>query len=329
MKAVVVQEQDRSKAAIMSFVFHGALLALLFFYRFSAAPPIAENLPAIMLDMGGGGDDAALGMPDEGQGNDPAPQGDPEPAAEEPVDEPEPVASKPTPPPPASTPPASTPDRTEVPKNTPTTADPEVAAVRKRQEEAKRQQQEQDRVRREQDAERQRVADAERKRQQDEANRKAAEEADRQAKKKKFGGTLGSGTGTGQGNTGKPGNQGSPSGDGSNPFGKTPGTGGGTGGGDGPGAGGGIGGGLRGRNLVTRPKPDCEGVGTGKVIVEVVVNASGNVTSAKATQRGSTLVDSQSRSCAERTAKRFVFAPAQAASQSGTIQVNFGYSQGN
>jgi outer membrane biosynthesis protein TonB len=330
MKAIVVQEQDRSRAAIISFVFHAGLLAILFFYRFSAPEPIAENLPAIMLDMGGGGDDAALGSPDEGQGDDPAPQGDPEPASEEPIDEPDPEPSTPSTPPPASTPPPSTPTRADVPRNTPTTNDPDVAAVRKQQEETKRrEQQEQDRIRREQDAERNRVAEAERQRQQAEADRKAREEADRQAKKNKFGGTFGSGTGSGSGNTGKPGNQGSPSGTGSNPFGKEPGSGGGTGGGDGSGAGGGIGGGLRGRNVLQRPRPDCEGTGTGKVIVEVVVDASGRVTTAKATQRGSTLVDSKSRSCAERTAKRFVFAPAQAASQSGTIQVNFGYSQGN
>lgn len=330
-EATVQQTENRTTAVLLSFLFHAALLAVLILYRFHAGEPITEAPAIVVLDMGGGGDDAALGLPDEGQGDNPAPQGQQmdDPSSTEPVEQPVDDGGASAPPTSGATPPSRTNNQVEVPKNTPTSNDADVAAVRKQQEEARRQRDEQDRIRRQQE-EASRLAEAERQRKaQEEADRKRREQEEYNKKKGQFGGTFGSGTGGGRGNTGTPGNQGVPNGTGDNPFGKSPGSGGGTGGGTGTGSGDGIGGGLQGRGVVTRPRPDCEGTGKGKVIVEVTVDASGRVVSASATQRGSTLADSQSRSCAERTARRFVFAPSSAAQQKGTIQVNFGFSQGN
>ncbi|MFZ4476873.1 MAG: TonB family protein [Saprospiraceae bacterium] len=319
MNAVVQQEQDRGKALLSTLLFHAGLIAILFFYRFSAAPPITEA-PAILLEWGGGGDNAAAGLPDEGQGNDPAPQGQQmdDPSSTQPVEDPAPstpAASKPTP----SQPSAST------PSNTPTSNDPDVAALKKQKEDAKRQKDEQDRVKRQQQDEQQRVVDAQRKAQKEAADRARVEQDARDKKKGQFGSTFGKpgSTGTGQGNTGKPGNQGIPGGNSDNPFGKSNGTGGGSGGGDGTGTGGSIGGGLGGRKVVRRGHVNDNSQKKGTVVVEVCVDNSGNVISADYTQRGSTTSDSELRSKAIAAAKQFEFAPSASGKECGTITFNF------
>lgn len=325
MKAVVNQEEDRTKAILTSLIFHAGLLAVLFFYRFHSSEPITEA-PAIVLEWGGGGDNAAAGLPDEGEGNNPAPQGQQmeDPSSQEPAEEPTAEAA-PSSPPPSKTPPRADNNKVEVPKNTPTSNDPEVAAVRRAQEEAKRkQQQEQDRIRKEQEASR--LAEQERKRQADaEAERQRQAQAERDKKKGQFGSTFGKpgSTGTGQGNTGKPGNQGIPGGTGDNPFGKSNGTGGGSGGGDGTGVGESIGGGLGGRKVTGRPRMVDETQKTGKVAVRVCVGSDGSVTSANYTQLGSTTTDSVLRNKAETWARQYRFAPSNASEQCGTITFDF------
>lgn len=322
MKAVINQEENRTKAILSSLLFHAALIAVLFFYRFHASEPITEA-PAIVLDWGGGGDNAAAGSPDEGQGNDPAPQGQQmeDPSSQEPVEEPSSEA-EPSSPPPSKTPPQADNNKVEVPKNTPTSNDAEAASVRKAQEEAKRKQQvEQDRIRREQEASR--LAEAERQRKAAEAERQA--QAERDKKKGQFGSTFGKpgSTGTGQGNTGKPGNQGIPGGTGDNPFGKSNGTGGGSGGGDGTGVGESIGDGLGGRKVVGRPSMVDDTQKTGKVAVRVCVNGDGRVTSANYTQKGSTTTDSVLRNKAESWARNYRFAASNVAEQCGSITFDF------
>lgn len=317
MKAALSREEDRTKALVTSIILHAILLALLFFIHFNRESPLTEA-PPILIEFGGGGDNAAAGLPDEGQGNDPAPPGQQmeDPTVTEPVEEP---SSEPAPPK-ESAPPA--PSKPETPRNTPTSTDPDAAALKKAQEETRRkQQQEQDRIRKEQDAAR--AAEAERQRQIAEQQRREQEERDK--KKGQFGSTFGKpgSTGTGQGNTGKPGNQGIPTGTGDNPFGKTGGTGTGSGGGDGSGVGESIGDGLGGRRVVGRPRMVDDTQKTGKVAIRVCVDSDGRVTSANYTQRGSTTTDSVLRSKAESWARGYRFAASNVAEQCGTITFDF------
>lgn len=311
MKAATLadREENRPKALIASLIFHAGLLAILFFWRFNSPEPITEA-PAIMLEWGGGGDNVAAGLPDEGQGNDPAPQGE---QMNTPSDNNEP-ADLPDPNPPAPSPPVRTTPTT--PSSTSTTEDPNVAALRKQQEETKRkQQQEADERRRQQEAaEQARLA---------EENRKKQEAADREAKKGKFGSAFGSGSGTGSGNTGKPGNQGSPTGTGDNPFGKSSGTGGGEGGGDGTGVGPSIGGGLSGRKVVSRPTMIDNSQQTGRVVIEICVDASGKVISADYTSKNSTTSNSTLKDKAIQWARQHKFAASSKEKDCGTITFNF------
>ena len=310
MKEAINKEENRNKAAIGSLLLHSLLLAFLIFYTFPSTDVLKEE-PVIMLEWGGGGDDAAAGLPDEGQGNDPAQQGQQmeDPSENEPVPDPEP-----TPTPPTSKPAPSEPVRTPPATNTPTTTDPEVAAIKKQQEVERQKQAEADRVRQAQQA----AAQAE-------ADRKRREQEERDKKKGQFGGSFGKpgSTGTGQGNTGKPGNQGIPGGTGDNPFGKSTGTGGGTGGGDGTGTGASIGGGLGGRKVVQRGRISDNSQKQGKVVIEVCVDGNGSVVSADYTQRGSTTSDSELRSKALSAARGYKFAASGSAKECGTITFNF------
>ncbi len=323
---VVQSQEDRTRAAITSFIFHVAFLAILWFYKISTTETPTVT-PEILIEFnGGGGDDAAAGEPDKGMNDKPTDVGQQleDPTSKTTVPDPEPTPpTKTTPVPPTKT----SPPKTDIPKTSPTTEDPDVAAIKKAQKEKAEAKSEADRQKK---TENDRIAAAEREKQRQaneaaDAKRKAQEEYDKQ--KGKFGGQFGKpgGTGQGQGGGGKPGNGGTPSGTGDNPFGKSSGTGGGTGGGSGTGDGEGIGGGLKGRKVVSRPTANCPVSEKGKVVVKVTVNSAGSVISATATIAGSTLTDAQSRSCAEETAKRFKFAGSDAASQSGTIEVRFNF----
>jgi len=318
MAAAIQKEQDRGRAIISTLIFHAALVAILFLYRFSAQEAITES-PAIMLEWGGGGDNAAAGLPDEGQGDNPAPKGQQmeDPAVTEPAEDPVKAPSKSTPPPASTAPPKS-----EAPKTSSTTTDPEVAALRKAQEDARRESDRQQKAR--EDATRQAEADRQtRAKAESDRQRQVQEEKDK--KKGQFGGTFGKpgSSGTGQGNTGKPGNQGIPGGTGDNPFGKSSGTGGGTGGGDGTGTGASVGGGLGGRTVVQRGRVIDNSQKSGKVVIEVCVDGNGSVVSADYTQRGSTTNDSELRGKALSAAKQYRFAASNSAKECGNITFNF------
>lgn len=307
MKQTVSNEENNTKAAVGSLIVHALLLAFLIFYTFPASEFKEEAV--IQLDWGGGGDDAAAGLPDEGQGNNPAPQGQQmeDPSVTEPVENPTPT---PTP----SKPAPSEPVKTSPTPPVVTGDDPDVAAVKKQQEAERQRKAEADRVRREQEA----AAQAE-------ADRKRREQEELAKKKGQFGGSFGKpgSTGTGQGNTGKPGNQGIPSGTGSNPFGKSNGSGGGTGGGVGTGSGPSIGGGLGGRAVRQRGAINDNSQKQGKVVIEVCVDSDGNVISADYTQRGSTTSDSELRNKALAAARGYKFAASGSAKECGTITFNF------
>ena len=195
MKAIVnqaSQDENRTKAAIGSTLFHAALLAMLFFYVLPVSDTPKEPT-VIELDFGGGGgDNAAAGDPDAGMNDDYTPPGE----------EPTPTPSTPTETAPE---PAPTPTKSQAtpPPTSPTADDPDVAAIK--------QQKEQDRKKRE-ETERQERA------RQDEINRQqaAVEEAKRaeQAKRDRVKNNAGSAfgkpgsNGQGAGGGGKPGNGG-------------------------------------------------------------------------------------------------------------------------
>ncbi len=303
MKAVINKEENRTKAAIGSTLFHALLLALLFFYVLPA-PDTTPEVSTIELDFGGGGgDNAAAGEPDKGMNDDYTPPGE-EPATT-------PAATTPQAPAPAKTP-------ASAPPTTATSDDPDVAAIK--------QQKEQDRKKREE-------TDRQENARQEEANRQreAAEAAQRaeQAKRDKVKNNAGSAfgkpgsSGQGAGGGGKPGNGGINGGTGDNPFGKSSGTGGGTGGGDGTGNGPSIGGGLGGRAVKTRGRINDNSQKSGKVVIDVCVDRNGNILSADYTQRGSTTSDSELKNKAIQAAKGYQFAASTADKQCGTITFNF------
>ncbi|TNE59331.1 MAG: hypothetical protein EP344_08665 [Bacteroidetes bacterium] len=314
METVAHREEDRTKAILVSVILHAILLALLFFLHISVREEVLES-PPIVIEWGGGGENAAAGLPDVGQGDSPADVGQqldsPDP---EPVSEPEPTPPSASAPPPSSSTPAST--------SSPTTDDPNAAALRRQQEDARRKQLEDQRRRKEEadrkaELERQRQAELERQRQ---------EQEEQARKKSKFGSNFGKpgATGGGEGNTGTAGNQGQTSGTGTNPFGRNNGTGtGGQGGGDGSGVGESIGGGLGGRKVVGRPSMVDDTQKTGRVTVRVCVNSSGSVTSATYTQMGSTTTDSVLRNKAISWAKQYRFAASSTPEQCGTISFDF------
>ncbi|MEZ4939794.1 MAG: hypothetical protein R3D58_02935 [Saprospiraceae bacterium] len=314
MKAVAHNEEDRTKAILVSVILHAILLALLFFLQIAVKEQVLES-PPIAIEWGGGGDDAAAGQPDLGQGDTPADVGQQldDPSSQEPAVDPAPSTPATTSPPPSPSKPSTT--------TTPTTTDPNAAALRRAQEEAKRRQ-EQERQRQKEESDLR--AEQERQRQA-ELDRQRREQEELEKKKGKFGSSFGKpgSSGSGQGNTGQPGNQGTTDGTGSNPFGKTAGSGGGSGGGDGGGVGESIGGGLGGRRVIGRPSMVDDTQKTGKVAVRVCVNADGSVRSASYTQLGSTTTDSVLRNKALSWARQYRFAASNVAEQCGTITFDF------
>jgi colicin import membrane protein len=326
MNAVAKNDEDRTRAAIVSFIFHLVFFALLWFYKISSSE-ITPVTPEIVIDFnGGGGDTAAKGEPDRGMNDAPAPKGD---QLEDPTSKAAVPVPVPTPPTPAKADPKpakSEPTKTDLPKNTPTTEDPEVAAIKKQREETRKKQEAEEETRKTKQREEQATADAKRRADQAAADKAAAEKAAYDKRKGQFGGALGGNKpGGGAGGGGKPGNGGVTDGTGDNPFGKSAGSGGGDGGGSGGGSGEGIGGGLRGRKVTSRPTADCPVKEKGVVVVKVTVDSQGNVTDASPTLSGSTLSDEQSKSCAVKTAKKFKFATSDASSQTGTIAVKFNF----
>ena len=156
---------------------------------------------------------------------------------------------------------------------------------------------------------RRREADAKAK---EEARKREEEEAKKQeeiaASKKKFGSLFGKG----QGSTDKPGSQGDPKGD---PDSKVL---------EGLAKGSGrIGGGLSNRGVTYEPRFSDKSQKTGRVVIEICVDPSGKVTEAKFTQRGSTTTDSELVAIALKGAREYKFTSGDAESQCGTVTVDF------
>ncbi len=282
MEIVTQQEQKNKRfGVIISAIMH-TLIIILFLLPFLTYPDPPPGQEGILVN---------LGIPDVGQGTDNAPPAQTTPEREtKPEKQPEPVkereVEKPSKPEP-------TPQRDVV-----RTEDPEAVRLREQQ---KREQAERDRRAREE-------AEARRKAAEEEARKKA--EADKL--KGEIGGLFG-GTGSGKGNTSKPGNQGDPSGD---PNAKNL---------EGVSSGrGDVGGGLEDRGVARRgPGVTDNSQSVGVAVIRVCVDAEGNVVSAEFTQRGSTVSDGNLKSKAIADARQWRFGKGSVDRQCGTITYNF------
>ena len=279
------------------------LLANIFSYQ---NPPPGQ--PGILVN---------LGFVDTGEGDQNAA------APTAPVVEPTPPV--PTPPPPATPlpPPAAVPEPQPKQRDVIVTETPAEIALRKqkareeaaRQAERRREQQEADAQRR-----REAEAEAERRRQAEaaEAARRAEAEAERrrQAEANALKGQLGGsfGTGSGNGNTGRPGNQGVEDGDPNADRLSGISTGNGR-----------VSGGLGGRGVMASPPVRENSQASGIVVVDVCVNPDGNITKANYTQNGSTTADPSLVAAAIKNAQRWRFAAnaLAPAEQCGRISYNF------
>jgi outer membrane biosynthesis protein TonB len=319
------QEDDNNrKGTLFSLTMHVLVIAGIYFMPAPAAKyehkesNIQVELPQELL---GGG--PALGLPDQGKGDNPAP-GKPDPNAGNstptpPKPEPDP-APVPTPVKPVIAKPIPAPTPTP-PSKTQTTEDPAAVALRRQQEDARKRVEEEKYRQSQADKDKKRAEDAvraEQQRQKDEADAKARAE---QAAKDKFKGRFGTGTqggtnggggtGTGRGNTGTPGNQGRPDGD---PDSKVL---------DGIGHGPGTVNGFGGRGVRSAPKLQENSQKAGKVVLDVCVDADGSVVSAKFKAVGSTTTEDDLIDAAIRNARQYKFAAGGADKQCGTISYNF------
>lgn len=81
--------------------------------------------------------------------------------------------------------------------------------------------------------------------------------------------------------------------------------------------------GLDARGLIYEPTISDNSQRSGDVVVKVCVNAAGEVTTAKYTQRGSSTTDSYLINLAEKSAKKYRFTKSEAKEQCGTITIHF------
>lgn len=305
------EKQNQRIGAITSAVMH-ILLILVLLFSFMEVPNPPPGQMGVLVnfgespDVGQGEEEPAVSdvadLPSE-EPNEPV-----EEPIEDPVEEPEVEPEKPQPE-------ASKPDNSR--KILEDQRAKELALKKKEEKEKAREAWlEKERVRKEKEAkerkeqaERDRIA--EQKRKAEEAKR--AEEARKKKELEDFKNKIGGGfTGGSQGNSGTPGNAGDPNGD---PDGKAL---------DGISTGtGDVGGGLSGRGLVSRPSISANTQNSGDVVVTVCVNSSGNVVSAKYTQRGSTTNNATLIREAIKAANKYKFDKSNMDKQCGTIKIKF------
>ena len=270
-----IEKENEQKGILLSLTCH-ILLVLAFIFAPTIEPPKvippAQIVVELPDDLLGG---AALGLPNEGRGNDRPSPGQPNPNAGN-GGNPEPSAPTPTPitPPPPVRPVITKPQTPSAPKPTQTTEDPSAVALRKQQEAARQKAEEQAYQQRQAEIERQKAEQAARKKKYDD-------------RMKPNNGTNGDGKGS---NTNLPGNQGIPDGDpnSDNLTGRF----GGPGNTDGFGS----------RKTTNVPKCEDNSSGEGTVIVEAVIDRQGNVISTRCYAQGTTTSDpyliAKARDCA-------------------------------
>ena len=350
---------EKKKGLVGTIVFHTIVLILLLVLGFFTPLPLPGE-EGILVNFGnsenGLGDREPSPARRQQQTTPPPPQTAQKQSTPPPV--------KQTPPPPVKTSEPEPAEEVAMTQDYEKTVAIEAAEKKKKEEERKRQQELEEKKRREQEeldrknaeeTERKRLAEIERKKQEEierqqreeaeriareEAERKAREEAERQRKleeerkiseinSRTQGAFANSGSGSGgtgnsdgksQGATFPGGNQGKPTGD---PNATNYGDGGSGGGNQGSGAG--ISFNLGGRSKISLPKPNYPGNDAGTVVVEVLVDKYGSVTSAKPGVQGTTISDNAFWDAAKQAALKAKFEPDEdgAALQKGTITYRF------
>lgn len=319
MEAILTEQEEKADrngkiAAGIGFILFIVLLVMPLFWHMNpppGQPGILVNLGKI--DLGQGNENAAASQAETQPQPDPAPQPTPEPAATpppQPDPEPDPVPEPPKPTP--------TPPREVVQQETP--AEVALRQQKAREETARREQQERDRKAAQQlqdrldreEADRVRKANAAAEAARQEEARRAAQEAAANNTKDQIGGLFGSGSGNG--NTGTPGNQGDPNGD-PNADKLT-----GISTGDGR-----VAGGLGGRGVVNSPPVRENSQVSGRVVIKVCVAPNGSISSAEYTQSGSSTANSQLVNAAIANAKKWKFKadPTAPQQQCGTVTYDF------
>lgn len=290
-KISAFESKVRKQGLILSIVIHTIVILLMLIAQTHTPTPPPPPIEGVLVN---------LGLPDVGQGTENTP-GPPVPTPAPPKVKPDPTEKTPALPDKKNPPPPSKPNKSE-PKPTVTTEDPNAIAIRERQEKDRKAREESDRVAR-QNEETQRRADDE----------KRKKEAEAKATKDQIGGLFGGGgKGSGKGNTGKPGNQGDPDGDPNSKVleGITTGK-------------GSVGGNLGNRNIVSAPPISDNSSLEGTVVVEVCVDQSGSVSSARFMQKGSTTSNGTLVNLAVNNAKKWRFSPGDVDSQCGTVTYRF------
>ena len=316
------EEENNRKGTLLSLTLHSLMIFGILFMPVSKPKINEKTMIQVELpkDLLGGG--AALGLPDQGQGDTPSP-GKPDPNAggskPAPV-EPTPIAPTPIKPAPAPKPVISKPAPAPPTKRVETTEDPNAVAIR-RQQEATKQKAEEDKYRAAQ-------AEKNRKKAEDdarvaEANEKAEQERAAQAAKNKFkdkfkpgsgtgtggGNSGGGGNGGGFGNSGKPGSGGRPDGD---PDNRNL---------EGQGRGPGNISGFGNRKASRVPKCENNTNEVGKVVIEATINSSGEVVSTRFVASGSTTNAQAAIAAASACVREYRFEPG-SSSATGRISIN-------
>ena len=265
--------------------------------------------PALGLPNQGKGDNPAPGKPDPNAGNtNPTPQkSEPAPPVATPV---KPVISKPTP--------APTPTP---PTKTQTTEDPNAVALRRQQDDARKRVEEEKYRQSQAEKEKKRADDAVRAEQQQQKDAADAKARAEQAAKDKFKGRFGTGTqggvnggggtGTGRGNTGTPGNQGKPDGD---PDSKNL---------DGFGRGPGTINGFGNRKVLDFDKLKENSQQEGRVVIDICVDASGKVISRRFNASKSQIPNGPAVDAAIQNALSYKLAASGDEKQCGSVSYNF------
>ena len=293
-----VEEKNKKRGMTISVVAHVGLilLALLPLLTFPDPPPGQEG---ILVN---------LGLPDQGEGDENAaasaeeeeaqPEPEPETTEEETVEEEEVVEEEPVR------------EEPKPEKEVVKTEDPEALALKRKKEEERKKE---EAKKREEARKKKAAEEAKRKREAEEAA-KRAEEARKKAEADKLKNQIGGlfGDGNGKGKTGTSGNQGDPNGDpdASKLEGISKGR-------------GQVGGGLSNRGVARTDTPSAKFNRSGTVTVSVCVDKGGRVTSAKITQRGTSINDAQLHKIALSSAKKWRFQQGEIDKQCGTITYNF------
>lgn len=292
-----VEEKNKKRGMTISVVAHVGLilLALLPLLTFPDPPPGQEGILVNLglPDQGEGDENAAASAEQEEAAPEPEPETTEEEAVEEEVVEEQPVREEPKP-------------EKEVVK----TEDPEALALKRKKEEERKKEE----ARKREEARKKQAEEDARRKQEAEEAAKRAEEARKKAEADKLKNQIGGlfGDGDGKGKTGTSGNQGDPNGDpdASKLEGISKGR-------------GQVGGGLSDRGVARTDTPSAKFNRAGTVTVSVCVDKGGRVTSAKITQKGTSINDSQLHQIALSSAKKWRFQTGEVDKQCGTITYNF------